>query len=237
MADYELQAFSVLFQKLAARLGLDSEHPSSEVRMRAALSALIEEDAEAAELARTLLALRGPVEGDGPPPGRPISLGDNEDLLDAEALYAVVEACRSLAGRDRARGAGRLLREAIWTLWEQPRLPPTLLDGRCPTSYPWSPSARGTVATQAKRPQGLVIGHLYPLERLAGDLMDECNGSALDTVALLQGRIISAILTRQEDRLVRSPTGMPWEAFEADPWCRYRVVLPVGEFAPIDRDG
>lgn len=237
MADYELEAFSVLFAKLAARLGLDSQHPTSETRMRSELSALIDEDAEAAELARTLLALKGPVEGAGPPPGRPVSLGDGEDLVDAEAIYSVVEAGRSLAGRERTRGAARLVREAIWTLWEQPRLPPTLLDGRCPTSYPWSPSARGTVATQAKRPQGLVIGHLYPLERLAGDLLDECNTSARETIALLRQRIISAVVTRQEDRLVRSPTGMPWEAFEADPWCRYRVVLPVGEFAPIDRDG
>lgn len=238
MAAYELEALSALFAKLAARAGLDSEHPASEERMQAELSALIEEDAEAAELARTLLALKAPLGAAGPAPGRPASLGEEEDLLDGEAVYAVVEACRSIAGRGRARsGPGRLLREAIWIVWEQPRLPRTLLDGKYPLRYPWSPSARGTVATQSRRPQGLAIGHLYPHEQLAADLLAEANDSPAGTVRLLGERIAAAVVTRQEDRLVNALAGMPWEAHEADPWCRYRLALAVADFSVMEQDG
>lgn len=237
MANYEVQALSNLFGKLAARVGLDSGHPASETQMQAALSALIDEDPEAAELARTLLALKGPVGAAGPPPGRPMSLGEDEDLSDGDAIYSVVEACRSIAHRGRSRsGPGRLLREAIWIIWEQPRLPQTLLDGKFPLRYPWSPSARGTVATQSRRPQGLVIGHLYPHEMLSADLLDPANTSAASTVVVLQERITAAVVTRQEDRLVRALTGISWEAFEADPWCRYRAALPVAEFAAMEHD-
>ncbi|HEX4467052.1 MAG TPA: hypothetical protein VH025_07680 [Solirubrobacteraceae bacterium] len=55
MAEYEVQAVAALFAKLAARIGLDPEHPASEQRMQLELSELLDEDAEAAELARTLI--------------------------------------------------------------------------------------------------------------------------------------------------------------------------------------
>jgi hypothetical protein len=58
MAEYELEAISALFAKLARRLGLDNDHPTSERRLQMALSDLIDEDPEAAELARTLIVLR-----------------------------------------------------------------------------------------------------------------------------------------------------------------------------------
>ena len=59
MAEYELEKISALFTKLAARIGLDTDRPTSERRMQEALSDLIDEDPEAAELARALLALKG----------------------------------------------------------------------------------------------------------------------------------------------------------------------------------
>jgi hypothetical protein len=58
MAEYEIETISALFAKLAAHMGLDAAHPASEERMQAALSDLIDEDPEAAELAQTLLTLR-----------------------------------------------------------------------------------------------------------------------------------------------------------------------------------
>jgi hypothetical protein len=237
MAAYELDALSALFAKLAARAGLDTAHPASEERLQAELSALIDEDAEAAELARTLLTLKAPLGLAGPAPGRPASLGEEEDMADGEAVYAVVEACRSTIDRGRARsGSSRLLREAIWIVWEQPRLPRTLLDGKLPLRYPWSPSARGTVATQSRRPQGLVVGHLYSHSQLANDLLEQDNDSPAATVRLLRERIVSAVLTRQEDRLVSALAGMPWEAHEADPWCRCRLALGVEDFAVMEED-
>src|SRR4051794_18522092 len=108
-------------------------------------------------------------------PGRPTSLGRSTDLRDTRAVLSVAAACRKTLRPERARsGPGRVLREALWFMWEEPRLPRPLVASKYPTSYPWSPKARARFAEhEGRRPKGgwgLVIEHLYPRELLVAEL-------------------------------------------------------------------
>ena len=159
-----------------------------------------------------------------PEPGRPISLGAGADLADAEAVRGVLEATR-----DRA-GAVRIVREAIWFTWEQPRLPRPLVGSKYPLPYPWSRAAwlRHEDA-QGRRPAGgwgLVIEHLYPRELLVADLVTAEKLTTSVVMRLLSSRIISAIITQEEDRRLpaRAPAGSTWRDFETDAWLRYRGI-------------
>src|SRR5437763_206556 len=112
-----------------------------------------------------------------PPPGRPTTLGPKQDLEDAAALLKVVEACRPMLGAGRPRtGPVRLVREALWFFWEQPRLPRPLVASKYPLPYPWSLEAQAVWnGGKTHRPPGgwgLIIEHLYPRELLVRDLFD-----------------------------------------------------------------
>lgn len=149
-----------------------------------------------------------------PKPGRPQSLGREADLADAEAVLAVVRACRSTLQRDRPRtGPARLVREAIWFIWEQPRLPRPLVASKYPTSYPWSARAQAIYEQRGgRRPRGgwgLVIDHLYPRELLVEDLLNGDNDSSA----------VVELLTR---RVTAAETSDAWASYDADPWLRYR---------------
>lgn len=179
----------------------------------------------------------------GPEPGRPRSLGQSEDVADAKALLAVITACRSTLARGRPRsGPLRLLREAVWSIWEEPRLPRPLVASKYPVVYPWSPRARRRHKEHGVRPSGgwgLVIEHLYPRALLVDDLLDERNSSAGAIVELLAQRVLAAVLTREEDRRLtteawRGQMGSTWRDFRADPWLRYRHIWPsLNGFAPL----
>jgi hypothetical protein len=179
---------------------------------------------------------------DDPSPGRPLTLGVDADLVDAGALFAIIEAGRALIGHGRARsGAGRVLREAIWFLWEQPRLPGPLVASKYPPSYPWSPEARRAYsANHGRRPPGgwsLVIEHMYPRELLVAELLDDAAiATATDVVEVLSARLIAAVVTTNEDRILppRSRVLRDWSAYAADPWVRYRMSgLPVDQFRAL----
>jgi Domain of unknown function (DUF4268) len=171
--------------------------------------------------------------------GRPSTLGAEQDLADAAAVLAVVEAGRSVIARGRPRsGPVRVVREAVWFLWERLRLPAPLVASKYPMSYPWSRLASDALsAGGGRRPAGgwgLVIEHVYPREHLVADLVDDATVSApADVVEILSTRLIAAVLTVGEDRLLppRSRSPRDWREYARDPWLRYRVGgLPVHEF-------
>ena len=178
-----------------------------------------------------------------PTPGRPVALGGFVDREDAGALLAVAKACRTTLRADRPRsGPARVLREALWFIWEGPRLPHPLVASKYPKSYPWSPGARAVYAEHSgKRPDGgwgLVIEHLHPREFLVAELLDGTevaeNGRAAE---LLGERLMAAVVTRQEDRQLptRRQSARPWREYASDPWLRYRAAgLPLEEFGPLD---
>ncbi|MGH2920147.1 MAG: hypothetical protein ACRDLS_16335 [Solirubrobacteraceae bacterium] len=145
-------------------------------------------------------------------------------------------------GRERSRAASmRVLREALWFIWEEPRLPRPLVASKYPKPYPWSPRARATFDAHAgKRPRGgwgLVIEHLYPRELLVAYLLDEgAHRDAADAVDILTARLMAAVVTRDDDRQLptRAQSARPWDDYASDPWLRYRAAgLQLEDFAPV----
>lgn len=190
---------------------------------------------------------------DEPQPGRPGSLRGEEDLADAAALFEVVKASYATLQRRRPRaGPLRLVREAVWFLWEQPRLPRPLIASKYPLDYPWSPTAQDIFKhfyqLGSRRPGGwgLVIEHLYPRELLVRDLImlavERFPGDDVEpqrVVQLLTSRLMAAIVGRGEDRqlLARRKSPDTWTPYESDPWLRYRsTALEPSKFKVLDED-
>jgi hypothetical protein len=138
----------------------------------------------------------------------------------------------------------RVLREALWFIWEEPRLPRPLVASKYPRSYPWSPRARAVFAEHAgKRPKGgwgLVIEHLYPRELLVADLLEDAEvAKTAGSVEVLTERLM-AVVTRDDDRQLptRAQSARPWDDYAADPWLRYRSPgLQLEHFAPLSERG
>lgn len=175
-------------------------------------------------------------------PGRPNRLGPPIDDEDAQAVLDVALACRTTMRSKRSRAAAlRVLREALWFLWEEPRLPRPLVASKYPKPYPWSPGARAVFAQHGgKRPAGgwgLVIEHLYPRELLVGSLLDNgADRNHPEVLQVLTCRLMGCVVTRHEDRQLptRAESARRWEDYASDPWLRYRDRgLRVEEFAPL----
>lgn len=196
-----------------------------------------------------------PVSTDAPEPGRPGSLGREKDLLDAAAVLEVVNASYlTLQQRQQRGGPLRLVREAVWFLWEQPRLPKPLIENKYPLDYPWSLRAQEAFASFYKRGSyrppggwGLVIEHLYPRELLVKDLVmlvAECRScdepaEPKQAVELLTSRLMAAVVGRYEDRqlLARRESPQIWGPYELDPWLRYRsTALDPADFKTVDEE-
>jgi hypothetical protein len=174
-----------------------------------------------------------------PEPGRPRSLGAEGDSVDAAAVFAVIEVCRAALGRDHPRaGLGRILRQTIWSMWEQPRLPGDLVSRKYPKEYPWSAKARKSYKREPKwrtGGRGLVIEHVYPRKQLIADLLADDNISPETTRRILADRIMAAVITVEEDRKIgQRDDGGFWPDYEADPWRRYRGVgIRLARFRPV----
>ena len=175
-------------------------------------------------------------------PGRPRSLGRAADLADARAVLLIAAACRKTLRQERPRsGPARVLREALWFIWEEPRLPRPLVASKYPKSYPWSPGARAVFGQHVgKRPKGgwgLVIEHLYPRELLVADLLKGDEGAkAAGAVELLTERLMAAVVTRDDDRQLptRAQSDRAWHEYASDSWLRYRSAgLQLDDFAPL----
>lgn len=171
-----------------------------------------------------------------------MGLGRSHDLADASAVLGLVRACRKTLRPQRSRtGPGRAVREALWYLWEEPRLPRPLIASKYPRRYPWSPGAQATFeANGGERPQGgwgLVIEHLYPRELLVAELLKEkALNQAPAMVDLLTQRLMAAVITREEDRLLPTRAQAPtsWTAYESDPWSRYHSAgIVTDRYVPL----
>ena len=178
-----------------------------------------------------------------PEPGRPISLGRETDLADAVDLLAVIKALRSQSDRNRS-GINKALRESLWWMWEQPRLPRPLVRSKYPATYPWSPAARVFVQTHRddggsdSMLRGLIIEHLIP----ANHLVQEAIASAHDLdaeglLALLSAHGPAAVITSIEDKRLAAAgvaSRMPSDWDGIDVWARPRLAgFDLSGFAPL----
>lgn len=176
-------------------------------------------------------------------PGRPVSLGESEDIVDATALHAVLVACKAMRSRRNA-GTSHVAREALWSFWERPRLPGPLVQSKYPRPYPWSPAARALLTTHGARPSGgwgLILEHLTPRNVLTRDLIEHVDEIGVpQLIEVLSTRLVAAVVTREEDKaLANAGVGIaaPVGADPADVWARYRAAGFDPElFAPATQD-
>jgi hypothetical protein len=159
-------------------------------------------------------------------------------------VLKVVEASRAVLAPGRRTGSVRLVREALWFFWEQPRLPLPLLDSKYPLHYPWSRGAQAVWSdSDGQRPRGgwgLVIEHLYPREFVVRDLLRGRGRGPTEAAALLRRRLMAAVVTVAEDRLLPSRGKSPqaWAPYGRDPWLRYRSgLIDLSAFAALTSEG
>jgi hypothetical protein len=162
--------------------------------------------------------------------GRLVSLGTDEDLVDAEALLGVLRECREVRDRRHA-GTTHVARQALWSFWEHPRLPRPLISNKYPRPYPWSPAARDIYLTTS-RASGLVLEHVRPVNILVDAMIFSAGSWAVvDLIEYLETYMAGAVITRSEDEALRDAgVGLgPLDQSDPDVWARYRTAGLVPE--------
>lgn len=177
-----------------------------------------------------------------PTPGRPESLGVERDRADAAAIMTVHNVVRTTLARGVPPAwPNHLAREALYDLWERPRLPQPLVGPKYPVAYPWSSEARRlyeSLTRPALRGQ-LVLEHLAPRAILIGKLVQQSASLTVNEfLQLIQQGVVAAVITNQEDKtLGAAKVGKSYPAGAdpvADPWCRYRFAgLDLAGFEPL----
>lgn len=168
-------------------------------------------------------------------PGRLISLGSEEDHIDADALLGALRECRKIRDRRRA-GTTHVTRQALWSFWELPRLPRPIISNKYPRAYPWSPAARDIHQTTGQA-SGLVLEHVRPLNLLL-DAMIHSSGTwtVLDLIQYLETFMAGAVITKAEDKALQGAgVGLgPLDQNDPDVWARYRTAnLEPETFRPL----
>lgn len=173
-------------------------------------------------------------------PGRLNSLGAEEDHIDARGLLEVLRACADMRDRRKA-GTTHVVRQALWSFWELPRLPKPAVSGKYPKVWPWSPAAREVFQASAAAPPGgwgLVLEHVRPRNLLIGSLI-QLSGE-MDTgelIGYLNRFMGGAVITKAEDGLLTS-AGVGWgpvDQHDPDPWARYRTAgIDPDTFGPLE---
>ena len=170
-----------------------------------------------------------------PEPGRPARLLSDE--ADVTHLLAVLQAVAAFEVAPAARA--RVVREALWFLWELPRLPQPLVASKYPRAYPWSAPARASVEEGSSwRPGGLslVFEHLEPRRILEQELAARAATLAPEELeGLLHRGLAAAVVTRGEDALLtKAGLSHRMPAGACGPWARYVAAgLDVAGFAPL----
>lgn len=173
-------------------------------------------------------------------PGHLVSLGHDLDETDAQAVLAILGATSATADHRRA-GSTHIARQAIWSLWELPRLPKPIIGGKYPRSYPWSAVARDLVLS-GDRPSGgwgLVLEHVTPRNLLIAELWTLA--SRIDTEDLknyLWRNLTATVVSKAEDALLVASgvdRSFPEGSDPDDLWSRYKHAgLDIEGFAPLD---
>ena len=87
---------------------------------------------------------------------------------DVTLILAVVNATRTWEEQAGRTAPVKPLRELLWTVWEQPRLPRPVYRGKYPLSVPWTPAARAAYGDPTAR---LSIEHVTPAAVLVRRLL------------------------------------------------------------------
>lgn len=123
------------------------------------------------------------------------------------------------------------LRELLWTVWEQPRLPRPVHRGKYPLSVPWTPAARAAYR-DPKAP--LSIEHVVPASVFVRSLLASppANNAALVRVL----NTIRYVVIAPDDNQILNAAGVGAKLApgSADPLDRYRLAgLDPALFCPL----
>ena len=168
-------------------------------------------------------------------PGQLVSLGQDEDVIDAQALLGVLRECHEVRERRRA-GTTHVSRQALWSFWELPRLPRPIISNKYPRPYPWSPAARERYRTTGSS-SGLVLEHVRPLNILLETMIFSSDSWKVDDLTeYLATFMAGAVITKAEDKAL-SDAGVgfgPKDPNDSDVWARYRTAgVDPDTFSPI----
>jgi hypothetical protein len=147
------------------------------------------------------------------------------DQADAELISHVAAGLRAWGESTGESPPSKILREAIWFFWQQPRLERPVVASKYPRTSPWSEEA-ARLALSGESTKGLLeIEHVEPLNRVSRWLLDEA--PSVDTIASeLPKRVHSVIVTRAEAKLLPD-AGTPAERYLS-------AGLDLDEFRALD---
>jgi hypothetical protein len=162
----------------------------------------------------------------------------DRDVVDAALVADVAIALRRWEAAIGRQAVLRPLREAIWFVWERPRLPKPLVRGKYPEQVHWSAHARQLHLHGDSRRE-LVIEHAAPMRLLMRRLIDDTELTTHRCLEQLRAGGKWLVITREENTLLsaagvadRMPDSVRFDP--EDPWARHRHAgLDVDAFAPL----
>src|SRR4051812_29360366 len=96
-----------------------------------------------------------------------------DDRIDATLIASMLSATAAWEAATGRRMPRKPLREAVWFVWQQPRLPQPLVRSKYPMTVPWTAAAR---AAYLDNPNcDLVIEHVEPIHVLLDRLLTVAN--------------------------------------------------------------
>lgn len=158
-----------------------------------------------------------------------VTSSGSDDQADLALILKVIRAYSEHASVTGRASGIKVIREAIFFVWEQPRLPG---GGKYSPALPHSPSAHAQVAAGQRK--GLVFEHVLPISIVVRRLLLNVPADEQALRAVLDATSDRVIVTKDEDKTI---TAAGWGARvpdEAEPWSRYACLgLTKGDFFPL----
>lgn len=151
-------------------------------------------------------------------------------MADAALVLDVASALRHWSERTGRQPATKVLREAVWFFWQNPRLDRPLIASKYPRSARWSEAAAALALSELSTKGELVIEHIEPMRRVLRWLIYE-SPSVTDVAEALPQRLQVVVVTREESK--RLPDhGSPDERYGAA-GLNLREFRPLNEWASV----
>ena len=135
------------------------------------------------------------------------------DDADAQLVVDVAASLRRWRDVTGKQPPTKVLREAVWFFWQQPRLPRPLVASKYPEGALWSEDAARFALSGHSSKGKLVIEHLEPMNRALWWLIDEAP-TVQTVIAMLPGRLACAVVTKEQS-LALPDVGSPDERYAA----------------------
>lgn len=148
-----------------------------------------------------------------------------QDDADAQLVVDVAASLRRWRDLTGKQPPTKVLREAVWFFWQQPRLNRPLVASKYPRAAMWSAEAARLALSGHSSKNQLVIEHLEPMNRALRWLIDEAP-TVQAVIDSLPRRLACAVVTREQS-LALPDVGSPDERYAA-------AGLDLTTFQPLD---